>query len=256
MKSSNHWYTRAGTACYEVPYKDPSKGMRSTTLADARKLNLLPSVTTITKVLAAPSLIEWLRREAAIAVATTPRRPDEPLDDFVERCLSVDAEATADAAKQLGTDIHDGLESLFSGREYNPTLAGFIRPAAAVVNASGRVVSTEAILVGDSYAGKTDCITKGNWITVWDFKTTGAKKLPTKSYPEHRIQLAAYAACIGNVGNEQIITKNIYISTVRPGEVSVCENPDWQTDFAVFRMVSKIWQWQINYQPQPAPDYG
>jgi hypothetical protein len=249
MKDSSHWYKPNGTACYEVPYKDPSKGMRKTTLADAKKLGLLPSVTTITKVLAAPSLIEWLRREAAIAVATTPRNPDESLDDFVERCLAVDAEATADKAKQLGTDVHDGLESLFGGREYNPTLAGFIQPAAAVVNAGGRVISTESILVGNGYAGKTDCITEGNWITVWDFKTTGSKKLPVKSYPEHRIQLAAYAACIGNVGNKRIITKNIYISTVRPGEITVCENPDWQADFQIFKLVCQIWQWQNNYKP-------
>ena len=257
MKSSNHWYTRAGAACYEVPYKDPSKGMRSTTLADARKLNLLPSVTTITKVLAAPSLIEWLRREAAIAAVTTPRLHAETDDAFVDRVLAVDAESVADAAKQLGSDIHDAIERGLNASGYRDDLSQFVVPAIKSVVAFGRVSATEKILVGDGYAGKTDCITEADhFFTVWDFKTTGAKVLPSKSYPEHRLQLAACAAALGNTGTKQIITRNIYISTTRPGEIRVVENPDWQIDFAVFQMVCKIWQWQNNYQPAPTPDDG
>ncbi len=32
-----HWYDADGKPAYEVPYADPSKGMRPTTLADAKK---------------------------------------------------------------------------------------------------------------------------------------------------------------------------------------------------------------------------
>jgi hypothetical protein len=256
MKNSSHWYKHDGTACYEVPYADPKKGMRKTTLADARKLNLLPSVTTITKVLAAPSLIEWLRREAAIAVATTPRNHNEPLDDFVERCLAVDAEATADKAKQLGTDIHDAINQIICGQSKNVQehLLPFASPAAELIYPLGRVFDTEKILIANHYAGKTDCLLENDEaITVVDFKTTGAKKLPEKSYPEHRLQLAAYAFALGNVGSKRIVTTNIYISTIRPGEIKVIENPDWQTDFAIFQMVLKIWQWQNNFKSLPHP---
>ena len=255
MKSSNHWYTHAGAACYQVPYADPSKGMRSTTLADARKLNLLPSVTTITKTLAAPSLIEWLRREAALAVVTTPRHPDEPLDDFVERCLAVDAEATADAAKQLGSDIHDAIEKVLSGKMHfvdEPFNLNFLQPACTEVAKAGYVSATEKILVGGGYAGKTDCITENDEaITVFDFKTTGAKKLPKKSYFEHLMQTAAYAKALGNVGNKRIRTANIYISTTRPGEISVCTQDDWDKSFRAFELCKELWQIQNNYQPTP-----
>jgi hypothetical protein len=224
--------------------------MRSTTLADARKLNLLPSVTTITKVLATPSLIEWLRREAALAVATTPRRPDEPLDDFVERCLTVDAEATADAAKQLGSDIHDAIEKMLSGEMVSSALAIFAETAADKVRDFGRVVATEKILVGDGYAGKTDCITEAeHFFTVWDFKTTGAKVLPKKSYFEHLMQTAAYAKALGNVGNKQIRTANIYISTTRPGEISVCTQDDWDKSYRAFELCRELWQIQNGYFP-------
>ena len=254
MKDSSHWYTKDGQACYEVPYKDPSKGMRSTTLADAKKLGLLPSVTTLTKVLAAPALIEWLRQTAAMAAVTTPRNPGEDLDSFVARALSVDAESIGDAAKQLGTDIHDAIEKALSAQYYPGHFAPFVGPAVKAVETSGRVVATEKILVGDGYAGKTDCITENEgFITVWDFKTTGAKKLPDKSYPEHRLQLAAYANCLGNTGTKRISTANIYISTTRPGEIKVIENPDWQADFEIFKMVMKIWQWQNGYVPTPEP---
>ena len=252
MKSSNHWYSRDGRPCYETPYKDPSKGMRSTTLADARKLNLLPSVTTITKVLAAPSLIEWLRREAALAVATTPRNPDEPLDDFVERCLTVDAEATADKAKQLGSDIHNAIEITLLGQQCHDELRHFMQPAVNAVNDFGRLVAAEKILVGDGYAGKTDCITEADhFFTVWDFKTTGAKVLPKKSYFEHLMQTAAYAKALGNVGNKQIRTANIYISTTRSGEISVCTQDDWGKSFRGFELCKELWQIQNNYQPTP-----
>ena len=229
MKESSHFYSRDGQPKYEVLYADPSKGMRKSTLADAKKHGWLPSVTTITRVLAAPSLVEWLRREAATAVATTPRRPDEPLDDFVERCLAVDAESVADAAKELGSAIHAALElalgvglSLDMG-EYSK----FTNPAIAAVHDLGRVVATEKILVGDEYAGKTDCIVENDeWLTVIDFKTTGSKVLPKKSYFENQMQLAAYAKALGNTGTKKIRTANIYISTKRPGEISVCVHDD------------------------------
>jgi hypothetical protein len=255
MKSDSHFYLPDGkggaTAFYETPYADPSKGMRKTTLADAKKKNALPSVTTITKVLAAPALIEWLRQTAAIAAVTTPRNPGEDLDSFVARALAVDAESIGDAAKQLGSDIHDAIEKALNGKEWNGDLIHAVSPTLAVVQASGYVAATEKILVGDCYAGKTDCITENDTtITVDDFKTTGAKKLPIKSYPEHRLQLSAYAAALGNTGTKRIITRNIYISTIRPGEISVCHNPDWQQDFSIFQMVCKIWQWQNNFIPK------
>jgi hypothetical protein len=58
-----HYYYNddAGKAqpLYEVPYADPSKGMRSATLKDAKKLNGVPSPNTIMNVLAKPGLVRW-----------------------------------------------------------------------------------------------------------------------------------------------------------------------------------------------------
>ncbi len=57
MSKSMHWYDRDGKAVFEVP-KAKGDGMRATTIADARKLNLYPSVTTVLSVIAKPSLDE------------------------------------------------------------------------------------------------------------------------------------------------------------------------------------------------------
>ena len=73
--------------------------------------------------------------------------------------------------------------------------------------------------------------------------------MPAKSYPEHRLQLAAYAAALGNTGDEPITTVNIYISTINPGEIVVCENQDWKADFAIFKKVCELWCWQNNFIP-------
>ena len=49
-----HWYDQKGAPAYTVKAKDGSD--RPTTLRDARKMNLAPSVTTILKVAAKPAL--------------------------------------------------------------------------------------------------------------------------------------------------------------------------------------------------------
>ncbi|MDE2103838.1 MAG: PD-(D/E)XK nuclease family protein [Patescibacteria group bacterium] len=251
MAESSHFYSRQGEPKFEVPYADASKGMRKATLADAKKNGWLPSVTTITRVLNAPALVDWKVRNGIMAALTTPRNENEPLDDFVNRILAVDVESIGDAAKQLGTDIHDDIESyLTNGGVKRPDLIPYISPVAQEVKLLGNVIATEKILVGDCYAGRTDCILESDeLITVVDFKTTGSKQLPKKSYAEHRIQLAGYAAALGNTGNKRISTLNIYISTIRAGEIAVCKNEDWQTDFEIFKKVCDIWQWQNNYFP-------
>lgn len=249
MNESSHWYTKEGLPCYEVK-RAKGDGMRPTTLADARKLNLLPSVTTITRVLNAPALVEWKIRNAIEAALTTPRMDGESIDDFASRVLAVDTESIADAAKQLGTDVHTAIELALAGEPYQADLERFVAPACVEVRRLGYIAATERILVGESYAGKTDCITENDGeITVWDFKTTKAKKLPKESYPEHRLQLAAYAGALGNTGNKRVTTFNIYISTINPGQISVCENADWQSDFAMFKRTLELWQWMNDYRP-------
>jgi CRISPR/Cas system-associated exonuclease Cas4 (RecB family) len=251
----SHWYYPDARPCYEVPYADSSKGMRRpTTLRDAKKLGLLPSVTTLLRILDKPGLNSWLREQAALAVLTSPRLADEEIDAFVKRVLQIDREQDEEAAnaRDLGSQIHSAIEKVLSGEADLDfvELAGYIAPAVAAVRDFGRVPATEKILVGEGYAGRVDAIVENDqFVTVVDFKTT--KTLPKQSYNEHKLQLAAYAMALGNTGDKIIQTCNIYISTTNPGEIAVFKHSDdWSDTYQKgFKPLMSVWSWLNNYFP-------
>jgi ATP-dependent exoDNAse (exonuclease V) beta subunit len=243
QSEASHWYFPDGRSCYEVPYADPSKGMRPTTLRDAKKMGLIPSVTTILRVLDKPALTAWRIEQAVLAVLTTPKLADEPLDAFIKRVLTTDREQDAEASKarELGTSIHDALEQALGNWPYEEAFAPYVLPVLDAIKPLGNVLATEKIMVGEGYAGRIDAILDGNEITVVDFKTT--KTLPKSSWTEHQLQLAAYAKSLGNSGDKKINTANIYISTVDAGKIVVCKNPDWQETFERgFKPILNYWQ--------------
>jgi len=250
---SSHWYYTDGRPCYELPKAD-GKGMKNPTLADARKLNLLPSVTTILKILAKPALQDWLIEQAVLAVLSTPRHEGEALDAFAHRVLQIervqDQESTI--ARDRGTQIHDALECFAKKEPLTPELTPvleFAKPVWDKIDSLGRVEAVEAIYVGDGYAGKTDLLLIGpdeEWLI--DYKTT--KKLPEKaSWPEHRLQLAAYAKAREPKATKPIRTGNLYVSSLEPGKFVFWENPPYAADYAGgFAPLVTHWQWLNNYR--------
>ena len=104
---SNHWYTRDGVPMYTV--EAAKGGQRATTLRDARKLNLVPSVTTILNVAAKPALTNWLQQQVLLAALTLPRRPDEPEKEYIDRIIS-DSKEQGRSAADAGTDIHPSIQ--------------------------------------------------------------------------------------------------------------------------------------------------
>lgn len=250
-ESGSHWYFTDGKPCYEIAKKDGT-GMRATTLADARKLNLLPSVTTIMRVLAKPQLDLWKQEQACLAVLTTPRKDGEELDAFVYRVLHEERvqDEEMESARELGTDMHNGLEALFRGERITDELRPWIEPAYQHVKGLARTIEVESIVVGPGYAGKMDYLgDAGTHELVIDFKTT--KKLPTKgSWSEHVLQLSAYANARKRVTPRVIKTANLYISTVDCGKFAYFENPPWETDYiGGFYPLVHHWQWSTGYVP-------
>jgi hypothetical protein len=100
---------------YTVKAKDGTD--RPTTLRDARKLNLVPSVTTIMSVAAKPGLEAWKMNQMMMAALTLPRAPDEPEADFIDR-IQKDAKEQAKMAAERGTAIHEALEKFYEGILY------------------------------------------------------------------------------------------------------------------------------------------
>lgn len=255
-QENGHYYTQTGEPAHFVPKKDGS-GNRPTTIADARKLNLLPSVTTVMRCLAKPALIDWIVQQNVLAAVTTPRLDGESLDDFVKRIMDKDAKAETDAARDRGTEMHAALELLFQGRgaEVASEILPWVQPAYEAISKRGSMATIEAVVIGDGYAGKVDLqqLQNDGWLWLWDWKTT--KKLPKEAYSEARLQLSAYAEAIcvsGKLEPSQIRTGNVYISTTEQGKFVICEHGDWQETYERgFKPLLTLWQFLNQYTPQP-----
>jgi len=109
---SVHWYKQDGGPQYTVKAKDGSD--RPTTLRDARKLNLVPSVTTILKIAAKPGLEAWKQEQMLLAALTLPRNAGETEKDLIARIVA-DSKETAKRAAERGTRVHESIEAWFEG---------------------------------------------------------------------------------------------------------------------------------------------
>lgn len=248
---SSHYYWKSGLPAYEIPKKS-GKGMKSPNITDARELSLLPSVTTILKVLNKPALTQWLIEQAVLAAVTTPRLVGEADDAFIHRVMNVEKlqDEEAQMARDKGTAIHDAIAACLTGKDFNVAWKPYVDAALNELANLGKIVWTEKILVGDGYAGRGDCLTETpNSLTFVDFKTS--KKLPKESYLEHRIQTAAYAKTHGNSADKHILTANIYISTVIPGEAFTSVQENWLDTYERgFVPMMKLWQFLNSYYPE------
>ena len=100
-----HWYRRDGEPLHSV--LSASGEPRPTTVRDARKLGLLPSVTNILGVINKPELVEWKMTQAVLAALTLPRRENEGEDEFARRVVE-DAQSRVKTAVDFGSAFHAG----------------------------------------------------------------------------------------------------------------------------------------------------
>jgi hypothetical protein len=83
VAESGHWYDKEGNPAYTIIGANGAE--RNTTLRDARKLNLVPSVTTILGIAAKPALENWKIDQAVLAATTLEQHNSETLDEFRSR---------------------------------------------------------------------------------------------------------------------------------------------------------------------------
>lgn len=251
MIDTGHYYTKTGEPMHFVP-RAKGGGTRATTIADARKLELYPGVTTILKAAAKPALVQWLIKQAVYAVVTAPTLPNEGLDDKLVRVLETEKQQDEEAklAADVGSQIHEAIACAIEEKQWDRSLEAYVLPVLEWVKLTGKVVWTEKVLVGKGYAGRGDLMLDNELINAFiltDFKSTG--KLPEKdSWPEHQLQTAAYAAAIGNTGDKRIVTCNVYVSTREPGKMAVFTQDNWFYNFtAGFTPIFQYWQWLNKY---------
>ena len=114
-EQSSHWYSQDGA---------PRHGA---TLREARKENLLPSPTTILgATVKSEGLETWKQEQLLISAFSLPRNMGEDDADFAKRVVA-DSKVATKSAAELGTRVHDGIESILSGKSYDKGIPQLVK---------------------------------------------------------------------------------------------------------------------------------
>lgn len=239
---SQHWYTRTGEPAYTTTNKEGHR--RPTTLRDARKLGLVPSVTTIIKCAASPGLEAWKLQQMMLAALTLPRAPQETEESFISR-IQTDSKEQAKMAAERGSEVHAALESFFETRHVHTKFSdAVLGTESEVIKVFGDLNwATEKSFAMNGFGGKVDLHSKDGQGVVIDFKTkefTSETVDKAQGFDEHLMQLAAY-----RVGLEipEARCANVFVSVTQPGLVVVREwtQEDLARGWKMFSSLLEFW---------------
>lgn len=252
-----HWYHRNGDACHTVIGK--STGLpRQTTLTDARKLNLVPSVTNILNMKAKPALNVWLQDNAILSALSTPQKPGESEADWHSR-IAEESERIGKEAAEWGTLIHEQIEQFATGGAFMGTgeildyVAGYEKWHRENIE---QVISAEQSVVGAiGYAGRLDLHAMlrhdgGTRRAIIDAKSQKLKGKPKANfYIEWSMQLAAYADCLREPGEPMPLLVSVIIPSDVPGPVQVKVWDNGEAALEAFKACYKLWCFDKGYTP-------
>lgn len=199
-----HFYRYDGTPVFT--YKNSKGEEKETTLREAKKFGLLPSVTTYTGVLRSFALSQWEKKNFLRGILSSPSVLNlydgtenglQKTFDEIEKIVSVQ-----NVAPVIGTQIHKDIEEYVKGIKTPPidSLAfqfiGRLNIFLTSRFGEGFTLRSEVPFAGQGYGGTTDLIltTKEGKNHIIDFKTTTRKKfeLWKQPYLEECAQIAAY----------------------------------------------------------------
>jgi hypothetical protein len=231
---SSHWYDKDGNPCYTVIAKNGEP--RPTTLRDAKKSGLVPSVTTIIKLLANPGIDYYKQEQTILACLTLPKHSEESDDDYISRII-VDSKSHAKNAADDGTKIHTSIESFYLKQSYEHEETVLAADKALTEHFGKQVWVPEKTFARDGFAGKTDLSASG---IIVDTKTkemdVGDKPAIYDAYP---MQLAAYRA---GLGMPDARGANLFVSRNKPGVVVVKEYTSEELDrgWKMFQLLKEL----------------
>ena len=230
-----HAYWPDGRPCYNVPYKDKKRAgqMRRVTITDIRELKLIPSSTTILKVMAQPGLAYWTKTQIAKAAFDLRPGDSETQDEWVDAVLEK-AEKNMSVARDKGSEIHGVIEKYLGLIAVGITpIQGIDDPNNAYIHAARRSLqeigvfrfpwhSEKSFASPLGFAGKID-LHGEDWVV--DFKSIDNLE-KRFDYPDRCAQIASYL--MGKFGTlEGKRGWNIAIGTNEPGTYKIRE---WSPD--------------------------
>lgn len=234
--SGGNWYELDGTPRYTIVGANGKE--RPTTIRDARKLNLVPSVTTILRQAAAPGLERWKIGNAIMSALTLTRREGESDEDYIDRIVR-DSNEQAAKARDKGTAIHGAIECAYKGNHVSDAWRQWTYEAHQAVHMWSERLNWDAERSFASplgFGGKLDLSAPG---FVVDFKTTDKPLADLKLWPEHRRQLAAYRM---GLDMPQARCAIVYVNSINP-EARVIEvsEDELQQGWLEFNALLNFW---------------
>ena len=198
-EQSGHWYWPDGKPCYELENKSQG-GLRRTNASDAKKLGLLPSVTSIIRVLDKPAINIYRQKQLLKAALSISRIEEESDDDYLSRVVD-EADKEKNVASSEGEEIHGFIADHLLGKEYpghtenvDRAMASFKRWAEEV-DLDPQMVEFPFADTDLGFGGRMDCIAEVNgerYLIDWKTQATKPGK-PINFYEDTGLQLAAYA---------------------------------------------------------------
>ena len=252
---AGHWYAQDGTPMHRLPTADGA-GERITTIRDAKRLGLYPSVTSILGILAKPGLETWKLNQMALATLRTPKAEEEGPDYWCNRVRNAAFEQVEQAA-DLGTMIHGALEAAMAGDNFDPAMSVYVEPVLAWKRDTGILIAEREIRLVNTehgFAGTADVMFRygENGIGILDYKTRKTEPgKPVGAYEDQAMQLAAYAATYwGEENLDRVLAANVFISTTEPGRVEVVKHKNPERDWQAFKMIAAIWRYMKGFDPR------
>lgn len=250
-ESGGHWYSQNGESAHTIMGKNGN--FRNTTVADARKMLLYPSVTSILSILDKPQLTNWKIEMAIMASLTLPKEADETLETYARRVVKDSKESTTKAAEH-GTRMHEQAENILMGRavckdeDLQPYIATFKKWADENVE---KTYWCEKALVGAGYAGRCDAYVKLKGIgdAIIDLKN---RKVNPKYSPFYETsdcpQLWAYRTASEN---PQAACVSIVLASNDSSKLMtrVWEDDELYQAGIAFNALLRVWAWVKGYTP-------
>lgn len=252
----SHWYTREGQPLHKVK-KASGDGERSTTLRDARKLLLLPSVTTIFNIMSKSSLERW--KTSKVIEACKELKQDEQESDYnFEKRVIERSNREVQEASELGSKIHEALEFALDGADYDKQYECYVKPVLEYIATLGlRAMEQEVVTASNEhgYAGRVDLFGftgLNDQPVVIDFKTRKTTEgKPCVPYEFQPMQISAYAnSLFGTL--DGVVGANIFISTTEIGrmEVVTYDSKKLKENFKAFKAMLNLWRFLYDYDPR------
>jgi hypothetical protein len=243
---AGHWYEAdTGEPAYEITGSNGK--LRNTTLRDARKLNLVPSVTTILGQIAKPGLQVYLNQQILLSALTLPRNKNEPEPVWLERVLFDSKEAGKKAAER-GNLIHAIIQTFYEDEIYIPEYPKYVYEVEQTLdNEFGlhKWVAEQSFAHTLRYGGKCDLHAPADPLTdfpgaVIDVKTKETDLDKVKPYDEHLYQLAAYRE---GLGMPNAICGNLFVNANTNQVRLIIHDPsDISDSWSVFCHLLRVYQ--------------